>query len=200
REIDFYRDGQSPILPITGPFLAAVSAGLKESATPGVRRQFELRSLTVDRHWVKPWGTHAYVDVTVTIADRAVDGSAPDQLETGRLRLSGDRFRVTDAWDFAHDRWYNGFPPLPLTQIHDQVAPAIATYLRMESWTPAASPLDWRTGSDALPFLKARAATLSAIDQTKIASRLFDGTTATIERFDTIEGLWSGLATVRLTG
>lgn len=198
--IDMYRNGVSPALPITGPFLAAVSVALKESATPGVQRKFELLSLKVDRHFVKPWGTHAYVDVTVSIADRAVGGTAPDQFETGQLRLMGDRFRVTDGWDEEHGRWFNGFRPLALQDVRDQVGPAIDMYLRMESWTPTAAPLDWRTGSDALPFLKARAATLSAIDRTRIASRLFEGTTATIERFDTIDGLWSGLATVRLNG
>ena len=198
--IDAYRDGSSPALPITGPFLEAVSAALRESATPGVKRQFELVSLKVDRHFVKPWGTHAYVDVTVTIADRAVGGTAPDQFETGKLRLSGDRFRVTDGWDEAHDRWFNGFPPLSLSSVRDQVGPAIAMYLRMESWTVAEPPLDWRTGSDALPFQRARAAKLDAIDRSRITSRLFDRVTATVERFDTIEGLWSGLATVRVAG
>ena len=198
--IDLYRNGLSPALPITGPFLAAVSAALKDSATPGVQRKFELLSLKVDRHLVKPWGTHAYVDVTVSIADRAVGGTAPDQFETGQLRLMGDRFRVTDAWDEEHGRWFNGFRPLALQDVRDQVGPAVDNYLRMESWSPTAAPLDWRTGSDALPFLKARAATLNAIDRTRVASRLFEGTTATIERFDTIEGLWSGLATVRLNG
>lgn len=198
--IDLYRNGVSPALPITGPFLAAVSVALKESATPGVQRKFELLSLKVDRHFVKPWGTHAYVDVTVRVADRAVGGTAPDQFETGQLRLMGDRFRVTDAWDQENGRWFNGFRPLALKDVRDQVGPAVDMYLRMESWTPTAAPLDWRTGSDALPFLKARATTLNAIDRTRVASRLFEGTTATIERFDTIDGLWSGLATVRLNG
>src|SRR5437868_6205865 len=35
QSIDAYRDGSSPALPITGAFLAAVSAALKDSATPG---------------------------------------------------------------------------------------------------------------------------------------------------------------------
>src|SRR5437899_96320 len=98
--------------PVTTP--APPSGSPSASASAGVKRQCELVSLKVDRHFVKPWGTHAYVDVTVTIADRAVGGTAPDQFETGKLRLSGDRFRVTDGWDEAHDRWFNGFPPLSL--------------------------------------------------------------------------------------
>jgi hypothetical protein len=198
--IDMYRDGSSPALPISGPFLDAVSVALKESATPGVKRQFQLASLSVDRHLLKPWGTHAYIDVTVTIVDRAVDGSAPDQWETGKLRLMGDRFRVTDGWDAEHDRWFNGFAPLQLAFVRDQIPPAVAMYVRMESWTPTSAPLDWRTGADALPFLRARAEKLNAIDRTVVASRFFEGTTATIERFDTIEGLWTGLATVRVNG
>ena len=126
--IDSYRNGQSPVLPITGPFLVAVSAALKESATSGVQRKFEIESLSIDHHVQKPWGTHAYVDVTVSLVDRAVDGNAPDQRETGKLRLSGDKLFVTDGWDYDHDRWFNGFGPLPLDQVRSGVTDAVSQY------------------------------------------------------------------------
>jgi hypothetical protein len=189
------------VLPISGPFLSAVSAALTASATPGVTRQFALSSLRVDRHLQKPWGTHAYVDVTVTIVDRAVTGTAPDQWETGKLRLSGDRLRVTDGWDEENGRWFNGFGSLPLDRVRSEIVAPIGFYLRWESWAPGYAEDQWRTsGDESTPFTRARAERYAAIDRTRTMAQAFDGVTATIERFETIEGVWSGLATVRLSG
>ncbi|MDQ2951278.1 MAG: hypothetical protein M3R54_03335 [Chloroflexota bacterium] len=198
--IDMYRAGTSPVLPITGPFRDAVATALTASATPGVTRQFVLLSLRVDRHLQKPWGTHAYADVTVTIADRAIDGKSPDQIETGQLRLTGDRMRVTDAWDADHGRWFNGFGPLPLDQIRTEMGNPIAEYLRAESWAPLRAPRQWASGGSDGAFVQARAKRVATIDRTQTVSRIFENTIATIERFETIEGVWSGLATVRLNG
>jgi hypothetical protein len=200
RAIDLYRGRQTPALPISGRFLEAVAAALTGSATPGVTRQFALESLRVDRHVQKPWGTHAYVDVTVTIVDRVVGGTGEDQRETGMLRLSGDRLRVTDGWDFDNGRWFNGFGPLPLEQIRTELGDPIKTYLRVESWTPTSAPGQWAFGGDASAFARARAQRVAAIDRAQVVSRVFESTNATIERFDTIDGIWSGLATVRLDG
>ena len=199
--IDQYRNGNTPALPISGPFLAAVSTALKESAAPGVQRQFALESIVVDRHVQKPWGTHAYVDVTVTIVDRAIGGSAPDQRETGKLRLTSERLRVTDGWDEANGRWFNGFGPLPLEQVRSEIVMPLGSYLRLESWAPGQVGEPWRAeGDESTPFTRARAQRLAAIDRTRTVAQTFDGVTATIEKFETIEGLWSGLATVRLNG
>src|SRR5436309_3450474 len=196
--IDSYRNGQSPVLPITGPFLGAVSTALKDSATPGVKRQFEVEALTVDHHVQKPWGTHAYVDVTVSLVDRAVDGNAPDQRETGKLRLSGDKLFVTDGWDYEHERWFNGFGPLPLDQVRIGVADAVSQYLSSESWLPNTSPSFWVV--EGSPYHRARATRMLAIDRRQVTAQLFDNVSATIERFETIDGLWSGVATVRVDG
>ena len=196
--IDAYRNGQSPALPITGRFLAAVSTSLKESAEPGVQRKFEIEALTVDRHVQKPWGTHAYVDVTVTLVDRAVNGNAPDQRETGKLRLTGDKMFVTDGWDYANDRWFNGFGPLSLEQVRTGVAAAVQSYLWLESWTANTSPpaLTWNTGT---AFQQARTARVKEAFA-GATSQLFEGVSATIEQFETIDGVWSGVATVHVMG
>jgi hypothetical protein len=196
--IDYYRNGLSPALPITGAFLDAVSLALKDSATPGVKREFKLESLTVDRHVQKPWGTHAYVDVTVTIVDRAVDGNAPDQRETGKLRLTGDKMFVTDGWDFEHDRWFNGFGPLPLERVRSGVAEAVQNYLWFEMWSTSTTAPGLTSTESA--FTRARAARLGAIDRKQVASNSFEEVTASIERFETIDGIWTGLATVRVKG
>jgi hypothetical protein len=196
--IDRFRNGQSPVLPITGPFLAAVSTALKESATPGVRRQFQVESLTVDHHVEKPWGTHAYIDVTVTLVDRAVDGNAPDQRETGKLRLTGAKPFVTDGWDYEHERWFNGFGPLPLDQVRNGVAEAASQYLWFESWLPNTPPVPWQVEGSA--YRRAHSQRMLAIDRRQVTAQLFNGVNATIERFETIEGIWSGVATVRLEG
>ena len=199
QSIDSYRNGQSPALPITGPFLAAVSAALKESATPGVQRKFEIESLNVDHHVQKPWGTHAYVEVTVSLVDRAVNGNAPDQRETGKLRLTGDKMFVTDGWDFDNDRWFNGFGPLPLEQVRSGVAEALQSYFWMESWTANTTPpaLSWNASS---AFQQERATRVKAAHVAGAVSQLFEGVSATIEGFETIDGIWSGIATVRVNG
>ena len=199
QSIDYYRNGQSPALPITGAFLDAVSAALKDSATPGVKRQFQIESLSVDRHIQKPWGTHAYVEVTVTLVDHAIDGNAPDQRETGKLRLTGDKMFVTDGWDYEHDRWYNGFGALPLEQVRTGVAEAVSSYLWFDTWVPNTTPAGITNGVNSA-FQRERGARLSAIDRRQVTSNVFAGVTATIEKFETIDGIWSGLATVRVNG
>lgn len=99
--LDRYREGggDPAQLGLTGAFRDAVVAGIAASATPGVQRRFALESLQVERVYRKPWGTRALLEVAVTIVDRAVDGSAPDQREVGLLRMVGDRPHVTDSWD-----------------------------------------------------------------------------------------------------
>lgn len=201
QNIDMYRRGESSVLPITGPFLAAVSSALKESATPGVKREFKIQSLVVDRHVQKPWGPHAYVEVTVSLVDRAIDGSAPDQFETGKLRLTGDRLRVSDGWDEENGRWFNGFAPLPLDRVRTEIVDPTAFFLRLDSWAPGYAVEQWRTsGDEVTPFTKARATRYAAIDRTRTVAQSFSGVTATIEQFETIQDIWSGLATVRLNG
>ncbi len=196
RSIDEYRNGDSPALPITGPFLAAVSAALKDSAEPGVRREFKVESLVVDHHVQKPWGTHAYAEVTVRLVDHDVKGVAPDQRETGRLRLTGDRLFVTDGWDEANGRWFNGFGPLPLEQVRAGVAEATMFYLWFESWVESGKQTPYAETT----YQEKRAARVVGLDAQQTVSRTFEDTTATIERFETIEGIWSGIATVRLVG
>jgi hypothetical protein len=133
----------------------------------------------------------------VGLVDRAVVGDAPDQRETGRLRLTGDKMFVTDGWDYQNGRWFNGFAPLPLDQVRRGVADAVNNYLSWESWALGASPNSWAIEST---FQRKRADRVSAIDPRQVTSRFFEGTTASIERFETIEGIWSGIATVRLDG
>src|SRR5207237_5984259 len=86
----------------------AVVAGMSASGTSGVKRKFAIGSFKIDRLLGKPWGTRAVVEVTATILDKAVDGSVPDQSETGKLRMIGDKPTVVDGWDSANGRWFNG--------------------------------------------------------------------------------------------
>jgi hypothetical protein len=201
--LDAFRDGgfDASQLGITGRFRDVVAAALRASATPGIKRAFVLGSLRMQRHLVKPWGTHAITDVSATIIDRAVDGSAADQVETGTLRLKGDRrLVVSDGWDAAAGRWFNGAAPIDAERIRQQVVDPLGFYLRLESWVPGSTPEGWREGDEATAFWTARRSIVTALDHTGIASRVFDGVIATVERFETFADVDSGLATVRLTG
>jgi len=199
--LNSYRDnGLTGLERLSGRFREAVIAGLRDSATPGVRRQFALESLRVDRLLMKPWGKPALAEVTATIVDRVVEGSGADQRETGRLRLTGDSLHVTDAWDFANSRWFNGVPP-PVTAdgVRRPVSDPIGFYLRMEQWLPGSPAETWRA-SEPTPFSAARAQRLASIDRAKVRSRLIGDVQATIVRFDTFGEIQSGIATVRLRG
>lgn len=199
--LDRYRDSgfdASQLGLEKGPFRDAVVAGLRSSATPGVRRKLEIERLEVLRRYTKPWGTQALVDVSVTIVDRDVAGVAAAQRESGVLRLTGDdRLYVRDAWDGT--RWLNG-NPLTADAIRQAVVDPLGFYLRLESWVPGSAAEQWRTGDEATPFTTWRAQRLAAIDRTQVVSRTFDGVTARIERYDTFAEISSGLATVRLAG
>lgn len=196
--LDRYRD-QGDFLPVSGRFGQAVAAALVESRTPGVRRTFVLQSLRIEHLYRKPWGTQALADVRVTIADRAVDRSVPDQLESGRLRLSGDRrLIVVDSWDDSTGTWFNGRPSEDPAGLRESTAQAIAAHLRTESWVVGGPVETYYDGVDATPFKKARAAYLATFDRAAITSRTFADVTGAIERYDTFAELPGGIATVRL--
>jgi hypothetical protein len=186
-------------LSLGGKFGDAVFAGMKASGTPGVKRKFAIGSFTIDRLLVKPWGTRAVVEVTATILDKAVDGGAPDQSETGRLRMIGDKPTVVDGWDGAKGRWFNGPQVRSQSDVRASVAFWLADLLRTESWIPG-SPRETSFGPGGeTPTARARFEYLSKLDRT-LRSRTFENVVATVERYDTFSEIHDGLATVRLAG
>jgi hypothetical protein len=196
--LDRYRD-HGDFLPVQGAFGEAVAAALVASRTPGVKRTFVLESLLVERIYRKPWSTQALADVRVTIVDRAVDRSAPDQRESGLLRLTGDRrLQVIDAWNESAGRWFNGRVPDDPAGLRESVAQAVGIHLRSESWL-AGGPIEtYAGGAGATPFKTARAAHLATFDRGAIVSRTFDEVAGVIERHDTFAELPGGIATVRI--
>src|SRR5438128_596124 len=186
-------------LSLGGKFGDAVFSGMKGSGTPGVKRKFAIGSFKIDRLLVKPWGTRAVVEVTATILDKAVDGSAPDQSETGRLRMIGDKPTVVDGWDGANGRWFNGPQLASQSDARGNVAFWLADLLRSESWIPG-SPRETSFGPGGeTPYARARNQYLSTLDRT-LSSRTFEDVTATVERYQTFSEIVDGLATVRLAG
>jgi hypothetical protein len=165
-----------------------------------VKRTFVLESLRIEAVYKKPWGTQALADVRVTIVDRAVDGSAPDQRETGLLRLSGgNKLQVVDGWDAIAGRWFNGRVPDDTAGLRASVAEAIGLYLRKESWTAGGPVETYADGFGMTPFKTARNADLAAFDRARTASRTFEDVTGTIERHDTFAELPGGITTARLS-
>jgi hypothetical protein len=185
---------------LSGTFGDAVFAGMSASVTPGVKRKFDLGSFKIDRFLVKPWGTRAVVEVTATILDKAVDGSAPDQTETGRLRMIGDKPAVVDGWDGANRRWFNGPQLMTPDELRTDIAPTLGFLLRGESWVPgSALETSFGAGGDT-PYFKARHEYLNKLDRMTTPSRTFADVSATIERYETFNEIRDGVATVRLNG
>jgi len=185
---------------LSGRFGDAVFAGMSASVTPGVKRRFDLGSFKVDRFLVKPWGTRAVVEVTATILDKAVDGSAPDQTETGRLRMIGEKPAVVDGWDGANRRWFNGPETMTPDALRTDVAPILGFLLHSESWVPgSALETSFGAGGDT-PYFRARHEYLNKLDRTTTPSRTFADVSATIERYETFNEIRDGVATIRLNG
>lgn len=198
--LDRYRD-HGDFLPVGGAFGKAVAAALVESRTPGVERKFALESLRIESLYRKPWGTQALVDVRVTIVDRAVNRTAPDQRETGLLRLSGDRrLQVVDSWDESTGRWFNGRTPDDPSGLRESMAQALAWHLRRESWV-IGGPVETNATNlgENHPFERARAAYLATFDRKATVSRLFAEVTGAIERHETFAEMPGGITTVRYT-
>jgi len=196
--LDRYRD-KGERLPVSGAFGRAVAAALAGSRALGVQRKFILESLRIEALYRKPWGTRALADVRVTIVDRAVDRSAPDQRETGLLRMSGDRrLQVLDSWDESTARWFNGRTADDPIGLRQSIAPALAWHLRRESWV-IGGPVETNATNlgENHPFERARAAYLATFDRSVIRSRLFVDVTGAIERHDTFAEITGGLTTVR---
>jgi hypothetical protein len=183
-------------LSVYGRFGDAVFNGI--TASKDVERKFAIGSLRVDRYLVKPWGTRAMAEVTVTILDKAVNGSLPDQTETGRLRLVGDKLFVSDAWDYASGGWFNGPTVMTAAEVREAVTWTTANHLLVESWVPGAAPLTF--GDESTPFWRARHASIAAIDRTTTPWRTFEDVKASIERYETFSEIRDGLATVRVSG
>ncbi|HJW47815.1 MAG TPA: hypothetical protein VJ726_00200 [Candidatus Limnocylindria bacterium] len=196
--LDRYRE-HGDYLPARGAFGQAVAAALVESRTPGVKRKFVLESLRIESIYKKPWGTQALADVRVTIVDRAVDGSAPDQRETGLLRLAGDKLQVVDSWDAVAGRWFNGRVPDDAAGLRESVAQAIGLYLRKESWVVGGPVETYADGFGMTPFKTARNAYVAAFDRARTTSRTFEDVTGAIERHDTFAELPGGITTARLS-
>jgi hypothetical protein len=201
RRLDWYRRGQlGDEPPVSGRFGEVVKQGIASSRTPGVERTFVLESIQVQRYLVKPWGVPALAEAQVTILDRANAGSAPDQRETGRLRMLGDRLSVVDGWDSASQRWFNGdLERMTESKLRELVLPILRDYLRFETWIPG-SPLETGFGPGTNPFWEARHKYIGGFDREKTVSRTFAGVTARIQLFETFSELTHGLATAHLTG
>lgn len=199
--LDLSREGKQIItdLPVSGRFAEVVKAGLESTARPGVKRKFTLESLEIERYLVKPWGTPALAEVSVTILDRAVEGVAPDEREIGKLRLTGDRLRVSDGWDTKTGTWFNGMSALPEMQIRTGITESIRWYLSHEAWIPGQA-VETRFSSIESQFIEARHAYVASFDRAKILSRNFEDVRAQVERYETFDEISHGLATVRLTG
>lgn len=182
-------------LSVYGKFGDAVFNGIK--ASKDVERKFAIGSLHIDRYLVKPWGTRALAEVTVTILDKAVDGSLPDQTETGRLRLTGDKMFVTDAWDYAAGSWFNGTKPKPDAEIREAMTWTLPGHFGFETWVPGSAQATW--GDESTPFWRAWHKYLAGLDHTA-TSRTFEDVRATIVRYETFADIPDGLATVRVLG
>jgi hypothetical protein len=183
-------------LSVYGRFGDAVFNGIK--ASQDVERKFVIGSLRVDRYLVKPWGTRAMAEATVTILDRATNGSLPDQTETGRLRLVGDKLFVSDAWDYTTGKWFNGPALMTAAEVRDSVISTTANHLAIESWVPGSATVSF--GDDSTPYWRAWHAYLASLDRAATPSRTFEDVNATIERYETFSEIRDGLATVRLSG
>jgi hypothetical protein len=183
-------------LSVYGRFGDAVFTGIK--ASQDVERKFVIGSLRVDRNLVKPWGTRAMAEATVTILDKAVDGSLPDQSETGRLRLVGDKLFVSDAWDYATGRWFNGPAAMTAAEVREAVAATTANHFAVESWVPGSAVVTF--GDESTPYWRARHAYIASLDRTATPWRTFEDVRATVERYETFSDIRDGLATVRVSG
>lgn len=197
--LDHHRATGDGMFPVHGAFGDAVRAGLAASATQGVKRKFALESMEVQRYLVKPWGTTALAEVRVTIVDRAVEGSAPEERESGRLRLLGDRLQVQDGWDASQGRWFNGSQPMSDPRVRQLVMAPLGSLLGAESWLPG-SPMQTSFGRSDTAFSASRNAYLMSFDRAKTVSRTFTGVSAQVERYETDRDVDQGLATVRLRG
>ena len=184
---------------LEGRFGDAVFAGLRASATPA-KRKFALGSFKVDRLLVKPWGVSAVVEVTATILDKAEGGIEPDQSETGRLRMVGDKPFVVDGWDSANRRWFNGPQALTPEALRSDVTQPLVNLLHSETWIPgSALETAFGAGGDT-PYFRARHEYLNKLDRAATPTRTFADVIATIERYETFNEIRDGVATVRLNG
>ena len=202
QQLDSFRRNMASGVSAPKPFADVVAQALRETSAPGVERRFDLVSLRIDAAYRKPWGSDAMADVTVTIRDTVVSGNAPDETETGRLRLAGEnRFSVIDGWDSAHAKWFNGLSAPSRDRIEQPVTYTVANYLWSESWVPGTQNWSYsQFWGVSTRFAKWHDGIMAAFDHEKVTRRTFETVTAAIERYDPTTELGDGVITVRVRG
>jgi len=173
------------------------------------KRVFELRQLTIQHMYAKPWGRVAYIDATLTYVDRitAADGttSTLERAQQGRWVNQGQgMYKVIDGYDPMVSRWVDGEQPRWSALALEAEAPnAVGYFLQRESYVPGelyphATPAGGRFLNTA--FDNAQNESLAKLDASyakgEFKTRRFDDVSVRVSGFEPATFLGDGVVTV----
>ena len=196
-----------------GPFTELVRQSLSPwFGSPGSapqRRTFLLGQLTIQHMYAKPWGRVAYIDATLTYADRITDAdgktsSIPREQQGRYVNQGQGQYKVIDGYDPMLSRWVDGEQPRWSALALEAEAPAaIGWFLQRESYVPGeqyphAAPPGGRFLLTA--FDNARNDSLTKLDasytKAEFTTRRFDDVAVRVTRFEPATFLGDGVVTV----
>jgi hypothetical protein len=196
-----------------GPYAELIRQPLTAGLQLGEKRKFELGQLTIQHMYAKPWGRVAYIDATLTYADRitAADGktSSVSHVQQARFVNQGHgMYKVIDGYDPALARWVDGEQPRWSALALEAEAPnQMGWFFQRESYVPGeqyphAAPPGGRflitafdtAWNDSLGRLDASYA------KKEFTTRRFEDLTVRISRFEPATFLGDGVVTVVVNG
>jgi len=196
-----------------GPYAELIRQSLlpwyRPAAQQADRHKFELGQLTIQHMYAKPWGRVAYIDATLSYADRITTADG----KQSRIQLSQQArfvnqghgmYKVIDGYDPTLGRWVDGeLPRWSALALEAEAPNQMWWFFQRESYVPGeqyphATPAGGRflvTGfdtawNDSLAKLDASYA------KKEFATRRLDDLTVRISRFEPATFLGDGIVTV----
>ena len=192
-----------------GPYAEVIRQSLVplRPSSQGEQRKFELGQLTIQHMYAKPWGRVAYIDATLTYADRvtAADGKITTVQLAQQARFVNQghgMYKVIDGYDPTLGRWVDGELPRWSALALEAEVQQMSWFFQRESYVPNEQyPHAGAPGSYWLitKFDTAWNDSLAKLDASygkkEFTTRRFDDLTVRLSRFEPATFLGDGIVT-----
>ena len=198
---------------VPGPYAELIRQSLfpgsRTTAGQADQHKFELGELTIQHMYAKPWGRVAYIDATLSYADRitTADGktSSVQLAQQARFVNQGHgMYKVIDGYDPTLGRWVDGeLPRWSALALEAEAPNQMWWFFQRESYVPGEQyPHAGPPGSYWLVtgFDSAWNESIAKLDASyakkEFTTRRFDDLTVRISRFEPATFLGDGIVTV----
>src|SRR2546430_17418793 len=143
RSDPFATQGLFESLYAPGPYAELIRQPLRAGVPFDQKRKFELGQLTIQHMYAKPWGRVAYIDATLSYADRTTtaDGKTSSVQLTQQARFVNQghgMYKVIDGYDPTLGRWVDGeLPRWSALALEAEAPKQMWWFFQRESYVPS---------------------------------------------------------------